>query len=778
MAPVVEFARPEQRQVSDSLMTTRSTKDTPLARVARGRLLDSERAVAALLALFALLLRAVYLLESAGNPFRHTLGLDPANYDRWARLILGGTPFGPEPFFQAPLYPYFLALCYAFLGVDPLRPLWVHALLGAATTYLGARIAHRYWGRPGLWAAGLLLALYKPAIFYTGVLLVPVLATFLLACALWFAPHRALLAGLCVGLAGLAHPVLLPGGLIGGLGLAAAERWRGTAMPGVVARAGTGAAAGAAAGARKLLAWLPSRAVVARMSIGALIAIAPATVHNLAVSGHFVPMSVNSGINLFIGNGPGANGFYRSPFGMRGEQDPLGIAEAARQAGRPLDPVASNRFWSAQARAAMGAHPGHAVALFLRKIYLGLQAYETPQIESLDFEKRYSWLMRIPILPNWIFLLSLSAMAAVVARRRIVPVVSLIAVLAMAIAIAVFFVTARFRMPGHLFLALAGSGAIAALLPGRGARASHAAHSHASPSHAPPAPAPPGPAPLSRVRLGAGIGAAVACALLFGPNWLGVSRAQSFAQYHYRLGVLAEERDDTEGARREYVAALAADADVARANINLGILTARTGDLEKARALLERGITLDPRSARGYLALGQIEQVRDNLAAACSLYAHAWAVDTTFTSSLESLATASYLRGDLQRSLAQANELVRRVGVGDPLAARTRFMLEHGAERKRTGMALWTTRARAEGDLAFAAGDLAAAETAYAQACATDPRDGAAWLERARVAARRGDHAAAAAYAARSVDAGGPPAMAAPLLKLGAYSIPAAPETR
>jgi tetratricopeptide (TPR) repeat protein len=468
-------------------------------------------------------------------------------------------------------------------------------------------------------------------------------------------------------------------------------------------------------------------------------------------------MSVNSGINLYIGNGPGANGFYRSPFGMRGEQDPLGIAEAARQAGRPLDPVASNRFWSAQTRATVRAHPGRALALFLRKIYLGLQAYETPQIESLDFEKRYSVLMRIPILPNWIFLLCLSATAVVVARHRFVPAVSLIAVFAMGTAIAVFFVTARFRMPGHLFLALAGSGAIAALLPGRDARAARAAP--------------------SRARLGGGLAAAVACALLFCPNWLGVSRAQSFAQYHYRLGVLAEERGETEGAMREYTAALATDPNVARANINLGILTARRGDLERARPLLERGVVLDPRSARGYLALGQIEQLRDNLVAACSLYARAWAADTTFSSGLEFLAAGSYLRGDSQRALAQANELIRRVGAGDPLAARARFVLEHGAERNRNGMALWTTRARAEGDLAFAAGDLAAAESAYAQACAADPRDCAAWLERARVAARRGDRAAASALASRFVAAGGPPALAAPLLAPG-YSIPAAPDTR
>lgn len=681
-----------------------------------------EQTLALALALLAWIVRALYLIESADNPFRLQLGLDPANYDRWAREILGGHPFGPEPFFQAPLYPYFVSGCYALLGADPLRPLWVQTLLGGLTTYLGARLGGRAWGWRGTLIVGLLLALYKPAIFYAGVLLVPTLATTLLALALWFASRRPLGSGLLIGLATLAHPVLLPAGLLAALGLAADER--------------TDADHTGRARFR-----LPGRRVVLRMAAGIVLAILPATVHNLAVSGRFVPMSVNAGINLYIGNGPGANGFYRSPFGMRGEQDPLGIAEAARQSGRGLSAVEADRFWRDAARSAMASDPLRACGLLLRKVYFTLQAYETPQIESLDFEKRYSLLMRLP-LPNWILLLALACGAVGLAHRRLPHAALLAGLLASSLAIALFFVTGRFRLPLHFLLALAAGGGLAELWTRVAARRVD---------------------PLPRGRLLCAGGAFAAALLLLGPNWLQVSHTLSFAQYHYRLGLIAEERGDAAGAMREYAAALEIDPQVARANINLGILTARQGDLDRARELLTRGVATDPRSARAHLALGQICQVRRDLDGAARHYADAWAADSTFTRALEALATTAYARGDLAGWQRLAGDLLARVGPQAPLAERVRFLAARSAERARHGLPVWSDAALGEADLAQASGDLPQAWARYEEALARDPRDRAALLEMARLAARRGDATSLRAFADRFRAAGGPAALIEPL---------------
>ena len=688
----------------------------------------AERAWAAALAFFALLLRLVYLLESADNPFRLHLGLDPANYHDWAQTILGGTPFGPEPFFQAPLYPYFLAGIYAILGTDPVRPLYLQALLGAATVYVGARLGARYGGKAGLIAVGLLLALYKPAIFYTGVLLVPVLATLLLALALWFAAPHPWLAGICLGAAGLAHPTVLPGGFVAIAGLALLD---GSAAPPLPASGGAGRTGGVRGeGMSRTRRRLPT--VIALLG-GTLLAILPATVHNLAVSGRVIPMSVNAGINLFIGNGQGANGFYRSPFGMRGEVDPLGIEEASRLAGRQLDPVEASRFWTEMTRDAVAENPGRALARYALKVYVGLSAYETPQIESLDFEKRYSLLLRFPLLPNWILLLSLSAFALALGPRRQLHGVLLAATVLTALFIAIFFVTGRFRLPLHFCLALSAGVGLAALWNGLRT----------------------GPR-LRRGRIVLAVFAGLAAALVFGPNWLRLGDALTFGQYHYRLGLLAEERGEIAEARAEYAAALEIDPTIPRANINLGILTARGGELDAARRLIERGLRYDPRSARGYFALGQIDEVRGNLEAAATLYARAWEVDPTFPRALEFLAVAAYRLGDAARAESLAYRFIDRFREGHPETRRTAHIVRRIQERRRLGLEVYTTRERAEGDVALALGDLQVAARWFERALEQRPDDRAAMLALARIATQRKDGEALARWRQAFLAAGGP----------------------
>ncbi len=671
-------------------------------RAGRSRLGAGLDVPALLCAILALAVRVLYLLESRGNPFRHHLDLDPRTYHEWALSIMGGRLVGADPFHQAPLYPYFLAGCYALLGADPQRVLWLQALLGAVATYLVARVAGRYWGRAAQIAAGLAMALFAPAIFYTGVLLVPVLATLLLALALHLAPRRAFWAGLAAGLTGLAHPTALPGAVIVLLGMLVHAHGRGYRRPTLALLAGV------------------------------IAAILPATVHNLAVSGRVVPISVNSGINLYIGNGPRANGYYAAPFGMHAGEDPVGIREAGRQSGRPLTALEANRYWTEQARAQMRAAPGRALGLFARKLWLALASYEAPQIESFDFEKRYSLLLRLPLLPGWITLLALLAAALALRRREIVPWALGAGVLANTAALAIYFVTGRFRLPTHVFLALGAGAAAAAIVQ------------HCRLMSRIPAPDLPGERPagvagrrLARALWPAGA-ACLAVAALFGPNWLAVGRELSAAQYHSRLGVLAEREGRIEEAAAAYEEALRIDRNVALANINLGILRARQGEVARARDLLQRGLALDPRSARGYLALGQVHQLQGNLAAACSLYKSAWSADTSFVPALEFLAACDYARGDLDAAESAAHRVVNRLGVSAPQAARCAFILARMAERRRWSLPLAGSRDRREGDLAFAARNPTRAQEAYRAALAADPDDLVTLIELARLARQSG----------------------------------------
>ncbi len=674
-----------------------------------------------MLGLLALAVRALYLIESGDNPFRVHLDLDPRNYHEWALAILRGEPFGDGPFLQAPLYPYFLSLCYLVLGVDSIRPLWIQALLAAGTVGLASLIAHRYWGRAGLLATGLLLVFYKPAIFYTGVLLVPILATALVTLALWLAPRRHFWAGVCAGLAGLAHPTILPG--------AALVMFVMMIPPG---------------------ARFPARSTLLRAAVGLALAILPATVYNAVRSGAWVPISANTGINLYIGNGPEANGFYRSPFGMRGEVDPCGIAEAGRLTGRPPDPVSANRFWIDATLAAAAEDPGRMATLLGLKLWSALGTFEVPQIESFDFEKRFSLLLRLPFLPGWIALLMLTAAGCALRPRDRLIWGLAGGVLLTALVMAAFFVTGRFRMPAHLFLGLA-AGGTAATAWNRLARKTPAREQGAQGEHG--ARAAPGTSAWLRAA-----GAMTLVGLLFVPNWPGIQKDATFAQYHYRLGVIAEREGRDQAAYEAYQASLAIDPHVARANINLGVMTARRGDLDQARELLLRGTRLDPRSARALLALGQIEEIRGNLSGAAAYYSQAWSVDSTFVRALESLMAAHYVGGDLAAAQAQARELLNRVG-SDAMGRRARFLLQRLDERGAQQLPLAPNPQRARADLLLAAGRIQEAAVAYQDAAHHNPDDPVPALELARLFRALGREEEAQSWRRRYLDGGGPAAL-------------------
>jgi hypothetical protein len=646
-----------------------------------------------LMALMALILRAIYLVESAESPFRQNLNLDPRIYDLWAHRILGGEWLGTDAFPQAPLYPYFVALGYALLTPVPARVLWVQALLAAATVGLGAHIAGRLWGKTALIATGLLLACYQPGIFYTGVLLVPVLATFLLAIALALTA-RPLPAGLAIGLTGLAQPLLLPGALVAVIGVRLSDRARRT-----------------------------GRREIALVLLGIALVLVPVTLHNAVRGRAWVPIAANSGINLYIGNGPQATGFYTPPTGSMREGDVYGIAQASQLAGRELRASDASRFWTARALAAMRAHPDRALTLAGRKLVYFFQAYEAPQVESLDFEKRYSRLLRLPLLPTWIALLALAATGLAHRRRDRGWLALLLATGATAIVTALFFVTARFRFPAHLWLALAAGAGVAGVAQTiRAARAADHAQRRAGTR-----------------RLMLGFAAALVTLLLFGPGWLPGSRPRAFGEFHYRLGQLAE-RDQRElDARREYAEALRLAPANYDAAIRLGILQARAGEIDEAQRLLERGIALDPGNALGWLTLAQVHQTRMQLASACSLYARAWAADTTQLATLEFYATAAYLRGGASAAESLAIELTRRAGAQAPLAQRCVFLLARIAERRRLGWPPISGPECAAADLALAERDFARAEEGYRRAVARDADDRAALLELARLATARGD---------------------------------------
>ena len=130
---------------------------------------------------------------------------DSRGYDDWAQRIAAGDWIGHDVFYQAPLYPYFLGVIYAVAGRHLLLVRVIQALIGSASCALlglaagqlfsDARLKARAVGivadaQPegsryvGL-VAGLMLALYAPAIFFDGLIQKSVLDEFFVCLALW-----------------------------------------------------------------------------------------------------------------------------------------------------------------------------------------------------------------------------------------------------------------------------------------------------------------------------------------------------------------------------------------------------------------------------------------------------------------------------------------------------------------------------------------------------------------------------------------------------------------
>ena len=112
--------------------------------------------------------------------FYHPVG-DAASYWGWAGRIVGGDWLGTETFYQAPAYPYFLALVRMAVGDDLWHVRVVQIALGAVSCGLLALAGRWFISQgAGLWA-GLIVALYGPAIFFDGLIQKAALSLFLIS---------------------------------------------------------------------------------------------------------------------------------------------------------------------------------------------------------------------------------------------------------------------------------------------------------------------------------------------------------------------------------------------------------------------------------------------------------------------------------------------------------------------------------------------------------------------------------------------------------------------
>jgi hypothetical protein len=384
----------------------------------------------------ALAWRAIVLSRLADGPLLTWLTADAAIFWNWAGEIRSGEWIGSQPFFLGPLYPYWLALARFCLGDEITRVLGLQIVLGSVTVLLVADAARRI-ATPGAGVVvGAYLAGYGMAVFFDVQILMESLLLLLGSLALWLIARGGrqvpVLVGAIVGLMALGRPtflLLLPLCAIHTL-------WR-------------------ASGAR--LATLGAMLVVPTALVAAT------AIHHWRVDRSWIPITYSGGFNLYVGNGPRANGTFM-PISDAIDPDAAhrpaaggtvedGRYDVWRSRGLRLSAGESARYWLGATLEHIADHPQRALYLLGLKTGLLFNHREASQITDAKAYERAVGALGWPLDAGFAFLAVGGALGLPVAWRRR-PGRFLIGWLVVLVASAVaFFVIDRYRL--HLVPVLA-----------------------------------------------------------------------------------------------------------------------------------------------------------------------------------------------------------------------------------------------------------------------------------------------------------------------------------
>ncbi len=300
--------------------------------------------------------RLWFVLELQGHPYAAASPyiVDSYLYHRWALDILGGNFWGSEVFLLRPLLPYLLALVYAVFGQRLVFFGMVQALMAAGSCLLLHDSTRRVFSRQAAAFAAFGFALTGILVFYTEALLHTELNVLFGLLTLWLVVSagskvwRWAAAGASFGVLLIIRPelvIILP---VSGLIL-----------------------------------WQTGQRLrnIFVLSAASLVVAAAVPVRNLIVAGEPVLSTAYSGLNLYYGNNPNADGTWQPLAELKGAGgfSHARLKQDARIVdGRTVSWSQASRYWTGKALGFMASRPFAFLELTGRKLMLFWSNYEIP----------------------------------------------------------------------------------------------------------------------------------------------------------------------------------------------------------------------------------------------------------------------------------------------------------------------------------------------------------------------------------------------------------------
>jgi len=537
----------------------------------------------------AFLVRLVYLFEISNSPDFISPMIDEKWHWEWAHRIFQDSFWGEGAYFRAPLYPYFLALLAFITKSSVFWAKLLQSLICFGTTFFIYRLTEHLFNRNSAITAGFIYAFYGTLIFYETMFLIPILFVFFSVWGMYryiyFFESKSFktwgLTGLIFGLAAISRPNIL-------LVIPFLMLWH--FLRNKISSS-----------------FLKKIALPLIMALGVLVAIIPVTIRNQIVTGEFILISSQGGINLYLGNNPDADGLTMlmpeieldESVSWRQFGTVTKIA-AEKINGHEMSDAEISSFWTDQAIDFIVNNPGDFLNLVWEKTVYLVNGFENSDNIDIYHQRSKSILYSLLLWSKLFFfpfglLLPLFVAGVYINRKETIKLAPLyIYLIAYIPSIVLFLVTARHRLsliPFLIIIAAAGLVKLPKLFK-----------------------------PFKAKPLVTSLLLFIISFVLINRTYYDLGKISSDFQIYFNNGIAYERLGDYKNAEKEYLKADEAYAFSPPLINNLAHVQFLLGQNDNAELNYQRAIKLDSNYALAYNNYGLVMQKRGKLDSALTLY--------------------------------------------------------------------------------------------------------------------------------------------------------------